>query len=317
MLTVEESPEATPQATPEPAPSPEPAAHIELLGGEELDWLCGREFVDPGFIALDKMGNDMSGQTQISGKVICWKVGDYALEYSFTDENGETVSCRRNGHVVPVGVPETVKEEKVIYLTFDDGPCKNTREVLEILDKYDAKATFFVVLGNEKYLDILPEIKEAGHSLGIHAYKHNYDSLYMSERRFFEDFVKAQQILYEYTGEYADISRFPGGGRTAKGNLSHKIEGGMAGLEQRLADMGVRYYDWNLQIEDSRNGSTENTCRNFCSWVSDKEVPISLQHDTRAYSIKALEKMLQWGIENGYTFKAMDNTVPPVHFYDK
>ena len=45
---------------------------------------------------------------------------------------------------VPAGTLEPNKDEKVVYLTFDDGPSKNTEHILDILEKYDAEATFFI-----------------------------------------------------------------------------------------------------------------------------------------------------------------------------
>lgn len=287
-----------------------------LEGGAEMEWPCGVPFCDPGFRALDRDGQERNEQVQTQGQVVSWKPGEYELRYSFVDSEGCRLQRERRVRVVPAELPETVQREKVVYLSFDDGPCQNTREVLELLEKYDAKASFFVILNQKKYLDLLPEIREAGHSIGIHAYKHPYEWLYLSEESFFEDFMRAQEILYDYTGSYACISRFPGGSRTANGYLSVKMEDGWKGVEQRLADMGIRYYDWNMQIEASRSGSSEQTFQNFCQMLPEQSVPIVLQHDTRDYSVKALEKILQWGTENGYRFEAMDNTVPEVHFYE-
>ena len=323
-LPEEKLPEPTPEITPEPTKAVEiieellveelPTSCIEFVGGESFSWPCGIPFGEPGYIAYDMAGNDVSDLVTISGDVCCWKTGEYELEYSFEDIDGERISQTRTVHIEAQGLPETVEEEKVIYLSFDDGPCENTETVLEILDKYNAKATFFVLTDRGEYLNILPQIKEAGHSIGIHANNHSIEKLYYSEKTLFEDYMEAQKLLYEYTGEYATISRFPGGSRTANGYLGHRMPGGMKDIEKRLADMGIRYYDWNAQIEASKTGSSKETYENFCAMVPKQAVPVCLQHDTRAYSVRALEEMLQWGTENGYTFKAMDNTVPEVHF---
>jgi len=324
----EATPEITaPEPTPEPEPTevvPEPTAQLEpvcgsltLVGGTEMEWLCGIPFQEPGFLARGKNGEDRSERVTVSGKPCCWQTGTYVLDYCFTDDDGEQICAQRVVQVIPQSLPETVApEEKVIYLTFDDGPCENTRQVLEILEKYDAKATFFVLLNRERFLDILPEIQQGGHTIGIHGFRHAATrGLYDSERSFFEDFLKAQETLYAVTGSYATISRFPGGSRTANGYLGHKLPGGMEQVGRRLAEMGVRYYDWNAQIEASTTNSSQGTFENFCAMVPELEVPICLQHDTRAYSVNALEKMLQWGTENGYRFRAMDNTVPEVQRY--
>lgn len=203
----------------------------------------------------------------------------------------------------------SVEPEKVIYLTFDDGPCQYTEDVLQLLDEYNAKATFFIIAGRSEYLELLPAIYNAGHCLAIHAYKHDYGLLYTSAESYFEDLEKAQQVVYEYTGSYASVVRFPGGSVTAHAMLREDFPV----VEDGLAAMGISYFDWNVQPEDSKNCSAYNTINAFCTKVPTQEIPVVLQHDTRYYSVKSLEAMLKWGTDNGYVFKALDNTVPEVH----
>ena len=72
------------------------------------------------------------------------------------------------------------KEGKRVFLTFDDGPSKDvTPHILDILDKYNIKATFFV-LGNrvKMYPDIVKQEYEAGHYIANHGYSHKYSSIY-------------------------------------------------------------------------------------------------------------------------------------------
>ena len=77
-------------------------------------------------------------------------------------------------------------EKDGIFLTFDDGPRPEvTPWVLDLLDKYNAKATFFVV-DNGRYGD-LKKIAAAGHSIGIHTISHDYKKIYASEDAFFND----------------------------------------------------------------------------------------------------------------------------------
>ncbi len=310
----EPSPAPTAMPTADPAPTAKPRSELRLTGGDILDWVCGVPFEDPGCVALDAGGGDMTDTVTTEGEVVCWKLGDYQLSYEFTDKSGKQLSARRIVHVRPAELPETVVRDKVIYLTFDDGPCGFTRDALDTLDKYGAKVTFFIVAGNkEEYLELLPEIKERGHNIGIHCYSHDYGWLYRSEEGYFEDLMSAQKVVYQYTGEYADVCRFPGGSTTA-GYLTGTMEGGYEQLNEMLHNMGMRYYDWNIQPENRELGST-GTAVNFRVGVPGKETPVCLQHDTRVYSVLALEEMLAWGIENGYSFEALDNTVPEVHFY--
>lgn len=287
-------------------------AGIELIGGRELEWTCGVPFEDPGFTATDKNGNDVTADVAVIGNVTSWKLGTYKLRYFYRDADGEKYNAFRTVEVVPAPLPEEEVREKTIYLSFDDGPCANTAWLLDLLDAYDAKATFFIINLDTGYLDMITEIHERGHSVGIHCTNHDYGMLYSSEDYFFEDFMKAQKLVYDKTGEYAKVSRFPGGSLTAYAHINRKVDGGFATIEQRLHDMGVRYFDWNIQLEGPGNTyrSATEIYYTFTLGVPQYETPIILQHDTLNFSIKALEPLLQWGTENGYTFAALDNTVP-------
>jgi len=300
------APTAPPTAPP-PTPCPSPTPALLLTGGDSLDWDCGVPFEDPGYQLFEE------GEVDVIGNVVCWNVGEYTLHYTLSRDGEILAQADRTVHVCPVSLPDTVPTEKVIYLTFDDGPCEYTARVLDTLAAYDAKATFFIVGSQTPYLDMLPRIQEEGHSIGIHCYSHNYELLYRSTESFFEDFMAARQIVYEKTGTYAQLSRFPGSSRTAS-YVAKRLEGGYAQLEEMLHNMGVRCYDWNVQPETIENGA-EGTYLNFINTVGRFDVPITLQHDTRLYSVAALESMLQWGTENGYSFRSLDCTVPEVHFY--
>lgn len=296
--------------TPEPTPSPEPPrAGMQLVGPEELEWICGRPYEEPGAIAWEKSGEDRSGEIRVSGEVICWKTGSYTIDYSFTDEDGQQHSLQRVVNVIPAELPEPVPTEKVIYLTFDDGPSPETPRLLDILDKYDVKASFFIVGTQEEQRGYIKEIHDRGHTIGLHCYSHDIPGIYRGgEELYFEDFMKAQRVIYDATGSYAQISRFPGGSVTAWAYLRDDYEA----VEQRLRDMGVRSYDWNIQCENLETLSTMQCYYNFIYSVPGYDMSIPLQHDTLVSSVNAVEDMIIWGLENGYEFRALDNTVPEV-----
>lgn len=107
-----------------------------------------------------------------------------------------------------------------VYLTFDDGPSDLTPEVLDLLDKYDAKATFFVVYtDDEEYTSYLKEIVDRGHTIALHSYSHDYNKIYKSVDAFLEDFEKVYNWVYEETGVRPTLFRFPGAAPRAR-NLS-------------------------------------------------------------------------------------------------
>ena len=106
----------------------------------------------------------------------------------------------------------TVDVDNAVYLTFDDGPSARTDEILEILDKYGVKATFFVVGANEEGdLERMQKIVAAGHTLAIHSYSHDYKKIYASVEAYLEDFNQMFCQIYEATGVKPQIFRFPGG----------------------------------------------------------------------------------------------------------
>lgn len=132
-----------------------------------------------------------------------------------------------------------------VYLTFDDGPDANTEKILEILDRYDVKATFFVVgtacEGNE---EILRDIVDGGHTLGMHSYSHDYAELYASLENFGDDLKREQDFLYEATGVKSMVYRFPGGSSNRVSDMDMKE------FAKYLDSQGVRFFDWNISSGD-------------------------------------------------------------------
>lgn len=303
-----------PAATDTPAPSPTPReATLTLTDGNELDWPCGIPFAEPGYTATSPDGADITDKVVCRGEVDCMTPGDYTLSYSVL-AGAERAEEKRIVHVTEVGYPEFVEPtEKVFYLTFDDGPCENTPEHLETLARHSAKATFFVITGNNPYLEtLLPEIAEAGHSIGVHTESHVYDVLYSSSDYYLGDLMRARQSIYEITGEYVNLCRFPGGSTTAYHKLNNREKGAWDTVTAQLERMGIQYFDWNVSPENPTNNATSslNAVKSFAPKYT---VPVTLQHDTRLYSIRSVESILEWGEENGYTFLGLDTTVSPVH----
>ena len=126
-----------------------------------------------------------------------------ATEEPITIKEPETVSTQPaepekevlvlpNDHYINFIPP---KEDRVAYLTFDDGPSEYTGEILDILDYYDVKATFFVIY-HKDMADKYKAIVDRGHTIALHTYSHNYKKVYSSEEAFFNE-ITAQQLFYE------------------------------------------------------------------------------------------------------------------------
>lgn len=88
-----------------------------------------------------------------------------------------------------------------MYLTFDDGPSQNTDKVIEILNKYNAKATFFVIGTHPEFNDNIKKAYDAGHTIGLHTYTHNYEGVYSSIDAYFDDLEAVNDMVEKVTGE--------------------------------------------------------------------------------------------------------------------
>ncbi len=289
---------------------------LVFVGGESTQIPADYRFVEPGVLAVDRYGRDISDRIVVEGDITPWKLGAYELSYSVTDEFGRTVSAVRQIEVVKAEMPETVVQDKVIYLTFDDGPAPATSDLLDVLAKYpEAKVTFFVTYSDPRYVDMIGRAYREGHSIGVHGYAHNASLIYASEEAYFEYFDKMEEIIYEQTGEYSRIVRFVGG---SSNSASIGIcDGIMTRLAEDLTNMGYRYYDWNIQPENAECDVTESyvTIRYNAMRICEEgeTAPISLQHDPGGWNCLVVEQVIRWGLENGYSFKGIDMTTPEVH----
>ena len=134
---------------------------------------------------------------------------DYLYEAKFG--NGTLVSERRvnrlagsegSGTYIDTEPDDTAPVgRRKVYLTFDDGPSSNTEAILEVLDKYNVKATFFVVgTTDEDLVPLYKKIVDSGNSIGLHSYSHQYSKIYKDLDSFKEDFHKIQDYVKKLTG---------------------------------------------------------------------------------------------------------------------
>ena len=285
---------------------------IVLNEGEYLVIPAGTVFTDPGFVATDNVDGDMTEQVEVEGEVVWYEPGLYELTYSVTDgfENSTTVT--RQVEIQAVPRPEiNTPQGKVIYLTFDDGPGPYTETLLDVLDQYGVKATFFVV--DTGYDAVMKKIVNRGHSIGIHSVTHDYYTIYSSPEAFFTDLLTMQQIIYDNTGVMTTLMRFPGGGSNT---ISRFNEGIMTTLSQAVQDAGFQYFDWNVDSLDAGGAKTaEEVVENVTDRVQGRRVSIVLQHDIHGFSVEAVEDIIRWGLANGYTFLPLEQDSPNGHHW--
>jgi peptidoglycan/xylan/chitin deacetylase (PgdA/CDA1 family) len=182
-------------------------------------------------------------------------------------------------------IREVKTDQKVIALTFDDGPDPvNTRALLQVLEKHEAQATFFV-LGKlaEKYPDLVKEMTEAGHEIGNHSYSHA-DFNGKSDDFIRKEIKKTSAIIKDITGQNPKFFRPPGG------YLSHA----MVDLTKE-EDLTIGYWTWEQDSKDWRNGTSgEQIAKHILNHLQSGQIVVL--HD---------------GASNGMqTVKAMDILIP-------
>lgn len=200
------------------------------------------------------------------------------------------------------------KKEKVVYLTFDDGPSKLTDEILAILEEQKIKATFFV-LGEhaQRSPEIIYRTAEAGHVIGNHTYNHEYSELYESFTAFWKQIKRTEEILREITGTRTSLVRAPGG---TYGHFDSTYF-------QLMEQGGYQVFDWNVDSGDSKRKGVpaSEIIENVTSEKLGKEM-IVLMHDSAGHeeSVKALPEIIDFYKQKGYSFEVLSPEQKPVQF---
>ncbi len=279
---------------------------ITLTGGSDVTIYKGNSF-DDKYSAFDNCDEDLTKEVKVMGSVDTKNVGVYNLTYEVTDTSGNKTTAKRK---------VTVKEKKlytdsVIYLTFDDGPSSDvTPYILDILKKYNIKATFFVI-GTTNNDSLIKREFDEGHTIGLHSYTHKY-SIYKSADTYFNDLQKISDKVYNITGQRSMIIRFPGGSsNTVSKNYK---EGIMSYLTTEVEKLGYTYFDWNVGSSDTSTNSAKKTCDNVKKRLG-RGTNVVLMHDysSKTSNIEALECIIKYGLDNGYSFDRITYDTKVIH----
>lgn len=285
---------------------------LELVGGSQVTALLGEAFHDPGYTAFDMRDGDLTGKVDVTidHPFVRYQPDVYHLTYRVTDSDGNETVAQRTLTTVPCQQPAIIyPKEKTIYLTFDDGPGPDTGRLLDVLKRYNVYATFFVV--NTGYEDMMRRIVNEGHSIGIHTCTHRYQQIYSSPEAYFQDLFAMQQIIQDATGVQTWLLRFPGG---SSNTISRKSKGIMTYLTQTVEECGFSYFDWNVDSNDAGGAnSSAQVYQNVVDGVGQNTCCVVLQHDIHSYSVDAVERIIQWGLRNGYQFLPLQADSPAVH----
>lgn len=216
-----------------------------------------------------------------AGVFICALVMIGSMTIKGNNETGDVVDSEKIPKDIDKHPPiENKKEDNakpMVALTFDDGPnAQYTPQLLEILDKYNAKATFFMVGTNiETNPKLVTQVAEKGHEIGNHTYSHK-DLMSLDHAGRTQEIQRVQELVYTQTGVYPRWLRPP------YGSADVSI------LEQEtkmdFAFWSVDTRDWESRDSASILAVVEKNI---------KEGDIILFHDLYGTSIEAVEQILE------------------------
>lgn len=197
-------------------------------------------------------------------------------------------------------------DEKIAYLTFDDGPSIDVTEmILDVLKENDITATFFV-LGSraEQYPDIIKREYEEGHYIANHGYSHEYDKLYKSANSVLEEYEKTEKIIakiLDIEGYKTHLFRFPGGSVGGYDRVKKEAK-------KLLNENNIAYLDWNSLTRDSEAKFTkEQLFNNFKATIKNKNSIVILNHDAngKILTYEVIKDIILYLKEAGYKFGDM------------
>ncbi len=196
-------------------------------------------------------------------------------------------------------------ETKKAYLTFDDGPSKNTKTILDTLNNYNIKATFFV-LGSrvDAMPEMLKEIKNQGSYIANHGYSHVYQEIYSSKEAVLAEYNKTETAIQNALGDAnfsTHLFRFPGG---SKGGTYAELKNEAKAL---LTENQILTVDWNALTGDSEttNPTPELLMQNLKRTIKGKNSIVVLMHDAgnKKATADTLPQVIEYLKNEGYEFK--------------
>lgn len=194
----------------------------------------------------------------------------------------------------------TKTTQKVVALTFDDGPYPPyTEQVLDVLKEYNVPATFFVVGQNvEKYPELVKRIADEGHQLGNHTY-HHIDLLKANRKVIAEEIDNTNQAILAVAGIKPRLMRPPHGFRDPV-------------VMEMMAERNLKVVEWSVMSRDWTNPGVDVIVERTVKGV--KNGSIILLHDgdgitsqdSRMQSVEAARRIIQILSKQGYTFVTVD-----------
>jgi peptidoglycan/xylan/chitin deacetylase (PgdA/CDA1 family) len=293
----------------------DPNAPVITLNGDAQQTIIVGGTWTSGCTAVDDADGDVTSKVVQTGDVDVNTPGTYTVTYTVSDSSGNTATATQTITVVQLTNDENqAVNGKVIYLTFDDGPCEYTDQLLATLAKYNVHATFFTTSQFPDYLYCIQEEAAAGHTVAVHTYSHEFSQVYASTDAYWSDFNQQAAVIQQYTGQTPTIFRFPGG--SSNTTSAKYCPGIMTELAAEAAQKGLTYVDWNVSSGDADGQPTaDQTFQNIISGVQSHDVSFVLCHDIHKSTVDCMDETIQWCLENGYTFLPITANSPTCHHH--
>ena len=286
-------------------------APVITVNGQKTVYVSvGSTYTDEGASAIDNCDGEI--KVDVNNSVDTSKEGVYTVIYTAKDSSGNEAKEQREVKVI-------THEDgyRTVYLTFDDGPSAYTYDLLDTLKRYGVKVTFFVT-GNGPD-DAIKRAYDEGHTIALHTATHVYKTIYASVDAYFNDLNTVSNRVKNITGIETKYVRFPGGSSNAV-SYNRKTGAGvcMSVLTKELEARGYKYFDWNVSVEDNGSCSSKKDKRscmlnNYTTYLKKNRGNVVLMHDIKSYTADNLEEMIIYGINNGFTFKQIDDSAPTAH----
>ena len=295
------------------------APTLEIDSEDNVSIYVGDEYKEPGVKAIDNYDGDITDRIEKSGEVDNQKEGTYEITYSVKDsssnESSKTIKVEVKARPVQTKSSGGTKVSSnmscgspgVIYLTFDDGPNNSyTPVILDVLKKYGVKATFFVTSSGSD--DLIRREYNEGHAVGIHTSTHAYNIVYSSDEAFWNDMNVVKGRIERLTGVSPTLMRFPGGSSNTVSR--HYSVGIMSRLARQIEEKGYGYFDWNISSGDA-GGTTDPTQEyyNVVNNLSKSRGNVILMHDIKKHTSQAIDSIVKYGLDNGYTFDVLNTSI--------
>lgn len=197
-------------------------------------------------------------------------------------------------------------DEKIAYITIDDGPSKYTNQILEILNENNVKATFFLIDGNmKKHPEEVKSIVESGQSVGFHSVSHDKEVLYTTPEHTLNEFETCKETFKNITGKESNLIRIPYGSKPYMPEECMNI----------LVENDFQVWDWNLDTEDWK-GTSDNIVSNILYYARNKSKLVILVHE-KQQTVDALEGVIRVLKERGYTIMPITEDIQPHNYWNK